>query len=89
MPGLVIFRLDEAQHRCAALVVTWITLTDAAEGALATEESAHPSLGQVHPELQAAYLPLESNWKRHDLPEVPHSKLRIALFEFRPPSTFE
>ena len=60
--------LDEAQHRCATLVLTWIMLTDAAEGALATEESAHPSLGQVHPEVQAAYLPLGSSGSAHRVP---------------------
>ena len=31
--------LDEAQYRCAALVLTWMTLRDAEEGALATEEA--------------------------------------------------
>ena len=71
------------EHHDAALVLAWMTLTYAAEGALATEESAHPSLGQVHPEVQTASASPRHYWQRHDLPEVPHPKLRIEFCGFR------
>ena len=70
------------EHHDAALVLAWIIFTDAAEGALATEESDQPSLGQVHPEVQAAYLPLDPLQGTSQLPSNQTSEANGCDYQF-------